>query len=411
MKKSETLLDNLKNVFLKSKKDDNSMKKAKRLVLSVVIAIIVWFVIINIVNPSITVWRKVTDINFIGETELRNNGLVVVSKDDIPDLSVKIKGTRNDLMNDMNRIFAEINLTNIKRPGTVKVYPSINMPSDIMLEKQRNSFVELQIEYAYSKEVPVKIIHMNEDKLQDKIIKSEGEFDVIRITGSKSDVEQVEKCIVNVDALGLTETGYGIYSCEIVDADDSPVRENNTIFMEHTNIQVKSVIYDKKQVNVKAVANEEISKKYFVDIDEESYSKSKIEIGVTPGMSAPAIIEAVLESEETTDGIAKFKIQVPDGIYVKDEYITAEIKLKECEEITETLAVEVADVPEGLVAENPHIVQTFTLSVPKGYDKTIKASVNASEGVEGENTFRVEFDDENIMVVGEDEITVILKNK
>ncbi len=411
MKRSEIILEKLKKIFVKKEKDDNSMKKSKRLILSIAIAVIVWFVIINIVNPSITVWTKVTDINFLGENELRNNGLVVVSKEDIPDMNVKIKGTRNDLMNEMNRISADINLTNISGPGTVKVSPSINMPFDIMLEKQKNSFVELQIEYAYSKEIPVRIVHVNEDKLKNKIVKSEGEFDTIRITGSKSDVEQAEKCIVNVDASELSDSGYGIYSCEIVDADNSPIREVNTIFMEHTNMQIKNTVYNRKQINVKAVASKELEEKYIVDIDEDSYSMSKIEIGVVPGMSTPSTIEAVLENEEITNGVAKFKIQVPEGIYVREEYITADIKIKEREEITETLAIEITGVPEDLVAENPHIVKTMTLSVPKGYDKNIKAKIDASDGVAGENTFNVEFDNENIKVVGNSEITVILKNK
>jgi len=411
VKRSEIILENLKKIFVKKEKDDNSMKKSKRLILSIAIAVIVWFVIINIVNPSITVWRKVTDINFIGENELRNNGLVVVSKEDMPDLNVKIKGTRNDLMNDMNRIFADINLTNITGPGTARVYPLINMPADIMLEKQKNSFVELQVEYAYSKEIPVRIVQMNEDKLKNKMVKSEGEFDTIRITGSKSDIEKAEKCIVNVDTSELSGSGYGIYSCEIVDADNSPIRENNTIYMEHTNMQIKNTVYNKKQVNVKAVVSKELEEKYIVDIDEESYSRSKIEIGVVPGISTPSVIEAVLENEEITNGVAKFKIQIPDGMYVRDEYITADVKMKEREEITETLAIEVADVPEDLVAENLHIVQTMTLSVPKGYDKNIKAKVDASDGVAGENTFSIEFDNENIKVVGNGEITVVLKNK
>ena len=122
-----------------SKENTDNVKrfqKIKRVISSIVIAIVVWFLIVNVVNPRINISLKDVPVTFVGEGYLRDRGFVVVDKDKIPDFSIKVKGTRTDLLAGMDRIRVEIDLSTVDKEGKFTVTPTVRIPDYLSLEKQ-----------------------------------------------------------------------------------------------------------------------------------------------------------------------------------------------------------------------------------------------------------------------------------
>ena len=82
--------ENTPSVKMGERPKNKTFEKIKRIVSSVIIAIIVWFVTINVVNPSITVTMSDVAVRFVGESALRDKGLVLVDREELPSFSVKV---------------------------------------------------------------------------------------------------------------------------------------------------------------------------------------------------------------------------------------------------------------------------------------------------------------------------------
>ena len=88
-------------------------QKLKTVILSVFLAVIVWFMVIYVNDPDITTTVSDLNVRFVGEMSLRDKKLAVTGKDKIPELSVVVTGKRSDLMNFMDDIYVQVDVSDI----------------------------------------------------------------------------------------------------------------------------------------------------------------------------------------------------------------------------------------------------------------------------------------------------------
>ncbi len=403
--------DNISNMDEHPK--NKTFEKIKRIISSVVIAVIVWFVTINIVNPSITVTLSDVAVRFVGESALREKGLVLVDREELPQFSIKVRGTRKELLDGMDKIKVEIDLSSISNQGKITAYPTVNMPDYIGLEKQKFSSVELSIEPSYKKEIPVIVNQIGGERVKNTIVSSEPEINQIQIVGSKSEIENASCCVVSIDTSSIMESGKTMYSYHISNSDQVPLAHTATIYSSYITIPVNNTVYQKHTADVKIKPSDELLEKYAVEIDQKSISPQTVDIGVPIGQDAPQNVTAIFTDTENKTGINDFsaELESTEGIYVKKQTIKFRANVENRVEINVPVAVEIKNIQDGLTVEINPIVINMRLSVPEDAQAQIQAEADASGCREGEYNLAVKFENDNIRVLDGGKVHVMIKRK
>lgn len=392
---------------------NKTFEKIKRIISSVVIAVIVWFVTINIVNPSITVTLSDVAVRFVGESALREKGLVLVDREELPQFSIKVRGTRKELLDGMDKIKVEIDLSSISNQGKITAYPTVNMPDHIGLEKQKFSSVELSIEPSYKKEIPVIVNQIGGERVKNTIVSSEPEINQIQIVGSKSEIENASCCVVSIDTSSIMESGKTMYSYHISNSDQIPLAHTATIYSSYITIPVNNTVYQRHTADVKIKPSDELLEKYAVEIDQKSISPQTVDIGVPIGQDAPQNVTAIFTDTENKTGINDFSVELEstEGIYVKKQTIKFRANVENRVEINVPVAVEIKNIQDGLTVEINPIVINMRLSVPEDAQAQIRAEADASGCREGEYNLAVKFENDNIRVLDGGKVHVMIKRK
>ena len=412
MKENKNVINELKSFFEKpeAEMNENTLKKLKRILSSVVIAVVVWFVVINVVDPNISVWKNDVPVTIKGENTLREKKLVIVNKEDIPKIAVKINGTRSELIDGMDRIRAEIDVSNISSLGTATVSPGISMPDYIGLEKQNFSYTELVIEPAYNKEIPVIVNKTGEGRLEGKMVSCISSIEKVEISGAKEDIDKAAYCVVNVDVNPELEAGTVMYTYEIAGPDKVILDDADTLYCSYNTIPVENRIYDRHTLEIKTSVPDELKEEYVMKIDRKSLSENKVDVGVPEGKDAPSVIIASLEPGQYTSGKTELKLQIPEGCYAEKKVVTADLKIEKRVEKFMNVSVKIENVPGGLKVNSP-VVISAKMSVPESLDGSVEAFADASGCTEGEHRIAFEFEDEDIYAIDIKDVAVMFEKK
>ncbi len=113
-------------------------------VISFVVAIIIWFYIIIVADPSVDVPINDIPIRYVNQTALEERGLALISDSDAT-VELKIRGSRKKIANiDNKNVYATVDLANIGKTGTFSLPISISIPyeyDEIVNKKPYNADV------------------------------------------------------------------------------------------------------------------------------------------------------------------------------------------------------------------------------------------------------------------------------
>ena len=171
-------------------------QKLKTVILSVFLAVIVWFMVIYVNDPDITTTVSDLNVRFVGEMSLRDKKLAVTGKDKIHELSVVVTGKRSDLMNFMDDIYVQVDVSDIDSTGEYNLSGVISIPTTrISVEKEKYGDIPITVEPLEMKDIEVTVKQTG--MLKDKIVKS---------THAYSDVEALIATDVNPCEISQTNT-------------------------------------------------------------------------------------------------------------------------------------------------------------------------------------------------------------
>ncbi len=125
----------MKSFFIK----DSTLK-----VLSFIIAVVLWFYVILVIDPSVDITIRHIPLRYVNQSVLEERGLSLVED---PDLTVelKIRGSRKKIANiDNKNIYATVDLANMTKVGTFTIPISISIPyeyEEIVNKKPNNATI------------------------------------------------------------------------------------------------------------------------------------------------------------------------------------------------------------------------------------------------------------------------------
>lgn len=341
------------------------------MILSLIIAIGVWIAVNYLNNPDITTTLSGLHIKFTGEAELRNKGLVITGKSAIPSSSVVVSGKRKDLIDNMNNISVEVNVSEITETGDYSLKGTINLPTTkITVEKEKYGEIPITVEKLGEKEVPVKL--RQSGILKNKLVKSELVKDTVKLTGAQSELDNVSYGIADVNAEDIKVNSTIRVKYLLLDNKGEYIEKNETLESYTPEVVVKNTIYDKIILPVNLKLTKEMEKKYVLNENECSMSVSTVEVGVLEGSSDEAVT-AYIDNPDTDE----LTLHEASDMYIPSGHKKIKVKLSLTPKVTKDIELEPSaeGLSDGLYAEIGKITVRVTATEDKINTENIKAHV------------------------------------
>lgn len=221
--------------------------KKLNLLVSFVIAIILWAYVIGEINPVTTKSFAEVNINLENQIALEERGLAIESMSD-DKINVTVKGERSRIQNvEKDDVYAKVDLA-LARAGHNELDVNVRTPEKVNVEKKSLSKVRLTVGELVSEERPTKIVYVGGTNSDLEPYTIEKTPEKVTIRGAMSNVEKVSQVVakVRVDQIKDKET--------IVEAELVPVDKNgkkvNWIRLSSSQIQVKAVMTKTKKVDL-----------------------------------------------------------------------------------------------------------------------------------------------------------------
>lgn len=382
-------------------------------VISLLTAILLWMICMNINNPEMTQSYSVP-LSLKNLSHVTDSGMIVLNEEEISKTQVyiKIKATRNDLLSlDETRLeayidFSPVDITNSKNIGkSVPVSIQIQVPnSSYEIIDYSPRIVSVSFDELVTRDFQVEVNQIGETNKKYEITDSvtvTPEF--VTIKGPKSYVDTIHKVSVDVDVSGATETIDEQYQINVYDDDENLIVNKFTLSSQSASVKIpikmiESILIATPKYEGEPAANYQVvdvtwSPKY-VDVigsDDIINNLSYIELppvnvtGATTDISQTFDLNLILEDlglkvrsasqsectvtftvEEVITKIASVdsenitflnrpnNVEIPDNFYVTVTGPTSEIAKIDTKSITGVC--DLKDIPEG---ETDVIVDVF----------------------------------------------------
>lgn len=365
--------------------------------LSVILAIVVWLVLTYTVNPTITQQIKNVPVTFVGEDKLADRGLVLINKNDIDTVDIKVRGARSSVINALSLASAKMDVSDVTAMGTKTENVSFDLGvSGVSIIGRSNAVLTIQVDELVEKSVPVRI--ESAEKAKAAVIKSTPATDNVILRGAKSELEKLSEIVVPVDISGIEEDMTADYDYFFVDRDG--VKQTAESLVNPPDIiSVTNTVYNKATLNLEFELED--SDHYVAEV--QSLSAEKIDVGIAPGTETPEKLSVKFDPKEYRPSQSEYTLEVtaPDNVYIPNDNrrVTVKLNLKSKVRTDLQLDVSVRNVPEGYHATLAHETVNLEVSGIVGdisADK-VKAYIDVSGLGEGYHELEVKIEtDDNI---------------
>lgn len=349
--------------------------KAWALIISVSVAIGLWFYVITTISPNSKTTIADIPVSFEGETWLLENRNLMVTGGLDTKVDLELSGNRSDLakLNNSN-ITLKVDLTKIYEAGQTMLSYNISYPGDVSSnaiteEKRDPEGVSLTVEKRLKQEIPVNVAFTGAVP-EDFIADTENivlDYPTINIKGPASVVEKITQARIEVNLEGRTESISENYKILLCDAEGNPMDvEQITTDMAEVHLDVKIQRLQVVDLRLNMIYGGGVS---------EGYTRCVIKPTSIRVSGSEAVLEDLTElvlgtvnfGELTENTQMTFPINLPEGVTnltgiteatVDISFVGLSIKEFTTENIT------VVNVPEGLSYELMSEVVKVTLRGP-----------------------------------------------
>lgn len=378
---------------------------------SVFIAIVLWFIISYTENPVISITVNNIKVEYRGLDKLEERGLTIPDARKNPNLTMSVSGKRSDLLTVLQKARAYVDVSDIDTSDTYTLDVKTDMPTNaVTISKQKFKTLDVTVEPIVEKDVPV--IVRQTDKNKEYLVKSTPQQNTVRFTGAESLLNNVSCVMVAVSTIDMKNDNMQKYNYRIMDSNNSEVDDKNSFRTDTSSILVYNELYTPKLMGVDINIPESVSSMYDVDI----LQVLTVMVGVKDG--APERLSAQFPENAITDvgsGDYTVNINSADKVYIESENITQKIRAvvakKELQYVQ--IPVRFKNVAEGLKAwcETP-VIDTYISCVPSKLKADSLVAYADMNGLgEGTHEITLEFEQTNsVKIIGEYKVKVTLSH-
>ncbi len=293
-------------------------------VISLFIALLCWIYIVLITNPDIEVKITGLPVTLADHQTIKNEGYVV-SNDINMTVDIKVKGTRQRLASlDRESIFAYVDLSDCVGKKTYELPINIKLPyEDIKLVNKSVQKVSVSVDNYITREFPVDFAYKGELKNKNYFIKETKLLaSKVSVSGPESIIKTVERSTVIIDISGASDDISGFAPVEFYNSNNDRIVSKN-IDVKTKDISYKSVVYQKKNVEIIPVVKDSEAEKYKFTITD--HPKVTLE-GPASDIDAIKTIstEPFYVNDSTLPDTYSAKLIVPEKAVVEEQinYVT-----------------------------------------------------------------------------------------
>lgn len=345
--------------------------------LSVVLALFLWFYVVAVENPYSE--RKITKIpiQFVNHEELESRGLAI-DYSDVQTMDVVISGSRSDVMKvSADEITATVDLTGYEK-GKNYANITIKVPSKVELVDQRIQVIPITVEklQAAKKKLNIQFTGTASKEKEAKLFAQD--IEQVKVSGAQSQVAKVSKVFADLDVSKLTDNSKK-YSLKIYAA-DAKGKEITGVELSHTKVSVQAGLYSIKSVPLSLDLKGEPAAEYRVSaLDAPKTVKiagfaDKLE-KIDKLVSNPIYLSDLTESKKIP-----IEITLPEGVELAEQdAVVLDVKIRGLE--SKEFAILSSNVSiRGLATGKTATVENATLKV-KAYVKDASASSISTDDI------------------------------
>ena len=345
--------------------------------LSVVIALFLWFYVVAVENPYSE--RKITKIpiQFVNHEELESRGLAI-DYSDVQTMDVVISGSRSDVMKvRADEITATVDLTGYEK-GKNYANITIKVPSKVELVDQRIQVIPITVEKLQTAKKKVNIQFTGTASKEKEAKLFTQDIEQVKVSGAQSQVAKVSKVFADLDVSKLTDNSKK-YSLKIYAA-DAKGKEITGVELSHTKVGVQAGLYSIKSVPLSLDLKGEPGAEYRVSaLDAPKTVKiagfaDELE-KIDKLVSNPIYLSDLTESKKIP-----IEITLPEGVELAEQdAVVLDVKIKGLE--SKEFAILSSNVSiRGLATGKNATVENATLKV-KAYVKDASASSISTDDI------------------------------
>lgn len=303
-------------------------------IISFVIAVVLWLYIFIILDPSQEVAVRELPIEFIGQEQLHDNGLSVVSESATV-MSIKVSGSRKRMArNNMKSIIAKVDVSGITAVGVTTLPIDVVIPfENFGITDQDVYTVDIKVEKLTEKTLPIEID--TEGSLAENYMAGpiQTETETVTVRGPESLVGKISRAAVLLNYGGadvdidkeLPIRLYGSDGKEIVSIDTILSR----ITKDAEQTMVHCLVVKLKQVPIEPVfsdasdTGDEPKISYTLNVETvQIYGNEQVTSKVNRIRT-----ETISTEKLTTNEKIKVKLEIPDGVKVLRDVSEVEVTL------------------------------------------------------------------------------------
>ena len=345
--------------------------------LSVVLALFLWFYVVAVENPYSE--RKITKIpiQFVNHEELESRGLAI-DYSDVQTMDVVISGSRSDVMKvSADEITATVDLTGYEK-GKNYANITIKVPSKVELVDQRIQVIPITVEKLQTAKKKVNIQFTGTASKEKEAKLFAQDIEQVKVSGAQSQVAKVSKVFADLDVSKLTDNSKK-YNLKIYAA-DAKGKEITGVELSHTKVGVQAGLYSIKSVPLSLDLKGEPAAEYRVSaLDAPKTVKiagfaDELE-KIDKLVSNPIYLSDLTESKKIP-----IEITLPEGVELAEQdAVVLDVKIKGLE--SKEFAILSSNVSiRGLATGKNATVENATLKV-KAYVKDASASSISTDDI------------------------------
>ncbi len=391
--------------------------------ISLLIAIFLWLVSMNINNPQVTK-NYTIPISVLNLSNVNDNGMVILNEAEIlkTQVYIKIKATRNDMNAlDESRIkatidFSPLDITNTKNVGKsvpVNIYVSVPSISYEIVDYSPKT-VDVIFDELTTKDIPIEVNKTgsagNNYQTSDEIQVSP-EF--VTVKGAKTYVDSIDKAQVDVNVDNAVANINEQYEISIFDNENNNITERFSLSSKSANVNIGVSRIDSLLISTPKWEGEpqegfeviDISwTPKYIDVIGDETAISEISFVDLPATNVTGAKNDVVQVYDLNEILKPLGISVQEGAENK---ATVTVKIEEV--VTKTLDIPIENVKLTNISEEkidelsipPFITVTVTGPESEVVDldpATISCVADFSTYVDGDKDIEVDVSCSNVLI-------------
>ena len=305
----------------------NNKNDRKLIVLSILVAVIMWAFVMTSTNPSLSKTIRNVPLTIKNQEVMQKDGYALVGKDEVASVNVKVEGSRSDLASlSAEDLVASIDL-GVPTEGIKTLNVNVDVPSGIRIEKVSPSNINLKMEKIVKKDLTVDI-KISDRLKESKIINvSEQSTKKITVSGLRNYVDKVDKIVLNINEEEYLDGKIHDIGVKPVDKDGKTV-EN--VDLSQNDVSISFDVLQSKEVGVE-LNYDNLPKN--MQIEESKISPNKVivkgEKSIVDKISTIKTREIDLSNLKNDEFEQRVELEIPQAVELNegDYFVSVYVKL------------------------------------------------------------------------------------